>query len=117
MSNRRYFWLAALAALPIVAAGCGGGAKEETPAFEEKSATTASTTTAAPGAAAPATSAAAAPAGGATISGKVSLTGTAPAMEKLKMDADNYCKSTHASPSSRKTSSRTTALSSGSWSS
>ncbi len=99
MSNRKYFWLAAVAALPILAAGCGGGAKEETPAFEEKSATTASTSTAAPGAAAPAaTAAAAAPAGGATISGKVSLAGTAPAMEKLKMDADNYCKTMHPTP-------------------
>jgi len=98
MSNRNYFWLAALAALPIVAVGCGGGGKEETPAFEEKSASTA---TAAPGAAAPAATAAAAPAaaaGGATISGKVSLAGTAPAMEKLKMDADNYCKTMHTTP-------------------
>ena len=92
MSNRKSFWLAAVAALPIVAIGCGGGAKEETPAFEEKSA---STSTAAPAAATAAAAAPAVAAGGATISGKVSLAGTAPAMEKLKMDADNYCKTMH----------------------
>ncbi|MGH9806729.1 MAG: carboxypeptidase regulatory-like domain-containing protein, partial [Terriglobia bacterium] len=32
------------------------------------------------------------------ISGKISLAGTAPTMEKIKMDADNYCKSAHTSP-------------------
>jgi plastocyanin len=97
MSNRKYFWLAALAAVPIVAAGCGGGAKEETPAFEEKSASTTTTTTTAVAPGAPATSAAApaVAAGGATISGKITLAGTAPAMEKLKMDADPYCKTMH----------------------
>ena len=98
MSNRKYLWLATLA-LPVLAIGCGGGGKEEAPAFEEKGA--ASTTTAAPATAAPAgaTQAAAAPAaGGATVSGKISLAGAAPAMETLKMDADNYCKSNHPAP-------------------
>jgi plastocyanin len=91
-SNQKYLWLALLA-LPI-AVGCGGGAKEEAPAFEEKSASTAT----APATSSEAASAAAAPVvatGGSTISGKVSFAGTAPAQEKLKMDADNYCKTMH----------------------
>ncbi len=96
MSNRKYLWLATLA-LPVLAIGCGGGGKEEAPAFEEKGAATATTATATP--AGTATAAAAAPAaGGATISGKISFAGTPPAMETLKMDADNYCKSNHPAP-------------------
>jgi plastocyanin len=106
MSNRKYFWtpavaglsIVALGALAILAAGCGGGAKEETPAFEEKSATTATATTTTTTVAAGAPAAPAVAAGGATITGKVSLAGNAPAMEKLKMDADNYCKTMHTTP-------------------
>jgi len=93
-SNRNILWLATLA-LPI-AVGCGGGSKDEAPAFDAgnppATTTTTTTTTAAASAGAPA---AAAPAGGATVSGKVALAGAAPAMENLKMDADNYCKSNH----------------------
>lgn len=98
MSNRKYLWLATLA-LPVLAIGCGGGGKEEAPAFEEKGA--AATTSAAPATSAPAgaTQAAAAPAaGGATVTGKISFAGTPPAMETLKMDADNYCKTNHPAP-------------------
>jgi hypothetical protein len=94
MSMRKYYWLAPLV-LPILAIGCGGGAKEEAPAFEEKAATTASAAT---GTAAAPAGTAAAPAGGASIAGKISFSGTAPAMENLKMDADNYCKMNHPTP-------------------
>ncbi|HMA17338.1 MAG TPA: carboxypeptidase regulatory-like domain-containing protein, partial [Thermoanaerobaculia bacterium] len=34
--------------------------------------------------------------GGATITGKVAFAGTAPTMEKIKMDADAFCKGAHA---------------------
>jgi len=94
--NPKLLWLATLA-LPI-AIGCGGGSKEEAPSFDagnQPAATgTATTATAQTGttAAAPA---AATPAGGATVSGKVTLAGNPPAMENLKMDADNYCKTNH----------------------
>jgi plastocyanin len=96
MSNRNHLWLAAIA-LPILAIGCGGGAKEEAPAFEEKGAATATTATA-PSATATAAAAAVPAAGGATVTGKVSLSGNPPAMENLKMDADNYCKTNHPTP-------------------
>jgi plastocyanin len=104
MSNRNRLLLAALA-LPLLSIACGGS-KEESPAFEEKSAsttTTATTTTAAPvtttttTAAAPA-GASAASAGGSTLTGHVTLAGAPPAMETLKMDADNYCKTNHPTP-------------------
>src|SRR5215472_15287291 len=94
MSMRKSYWLASLA-LPILAIGCGGGGKEEAPAFEEKAATTAPAAT---GTAAAPAGTAAAPAGGAAIAGKINFTGTAPAMENLKMDADNYCKMNHPTP-------------------
>jgi plastocyanin len=95
--NSRLWWLAALA-LPI-AVGCGGGSKEEAPSFDAGNAP-ATTGTAAP-AAAPGAAPAAAPAvaaGGATVSGKVTLAGNPPAMENMKMDADNYCKTNHPAP-------------------
>jgi len=95
MSNRKSLWLATLA-LPVLMLACGGGAKEEAPAFEESAgnapATTATTAGSAPAAAA------AAPAGGAAIAGTVKLDGAAPPMEKIRMDADNYCKSQHSAP-------------------
>ena len=86
-------WLAALA-LPI-AVGCGGS-KEEAPSFDAGNAPAATGT--ATTAAAQTGTTAAAPAvatGGATVSGKVTLAGNPPAMENLKMDADNYCKTNH----------------------
>jgi plastocyanin len=72
---------------------CGGKEEEE----EEAAAPKAGKSTAS--AAAPAAPAAApAAAGGATITGKVAFTGTAPAREQIKMDADAYCKGAHAEP-------------------
>ncbi len=70
---------------------CGGGKEED--ALEEESAPASST------ASAPATAPAAAPAaGGATVSGKVTFEGTAPANAVIKMDADAYCKAAHSAP-------------------
>ena len=95
--NSKLVWIATLA-LPL-AVGCGGGSKEEAPSFEASNtastAAPAASGTAAPAGAPAAAPAAATPAGGATIAGKVSLAGAAPAMETLKMDADNYCKTAH----------------------
>ena len=93
--NSRLWWLATLA-LPI-AVGCGGGSKEEAPSFDAGNApaATGTATTAAAQTGTAAAPAAATPAGGATVSGKVTLAGNPPAMENLKMDADNYCKTNH----------------------
>src|SRR5438552_17271917 len=70
-------------AAPLALIACGGGEKQETPA------------------AGPATTQAAAPAGGgggkgsASVSGKVSYAGTAPAPEKIKGSAAPYCQKEH----------------------
>ena len=70
-------------AAPLALIACGGGEKQETPA------------------AGPATTQAAAPAGGgggkgsASVSGKVSYAGAAPAPEKIKVSADPYCQKEH----------------------
>jgi len=96
--NSRLLWLAALA-LPI-AVVCGGGSKEEAPSFDAGNAP-AATGTAATTTTTTTTSSAAAPAvatGGATVTGKVTLAGNPPAMENMKMDADNYCKTNHPTP-------------------
>jgi plastocyanin len=96
--NSRLWWLAALA-LPV-AVGCGGS-KEEAPSFDAGNAPAATGTAApaaAPGATTAATAAPAVATGGATVSGKVTLAGTPPAMENVKMDADNYCKTNHPTP-------------------
>ena len=70
---------------------CGGKEEDE----EEAAAPKATTSTAAGPAAAPA----AAPAtGGATVTGKVTFTGAAPAKEQIKMDADAFCKGAHSEP-------------------
>jgi len=93
--NSRLLWLAVLA-LPI-AVGCGGGSKEEAPSFDAGNAP-AATGTAAPASSGATTASAAAPAvatGGSTVSGKVTLAGNPPAMENMRMDADNYCKTNH----------------------
>jgi plastocyanin len=86
--------LAVAASLSLLA--CGGG-KEEDSLEEEAAAPATSTASAAAPAAAPAAAAATA-AGGATLTGKVSFTGTAPAKESIKMDADAYCKAAHSTP-------------------
>jgi plastocyanin len=94
MLKRALMLLLAVAASLSLAA-CGGGKEEE--ALEEEAAPATSAATAAP-AAAPAAPAAAPAGGGATLIGKVSFTGTAPAKEAIKMDADAYCKAAHATP-------------------
>src|SRR5215813_6990128 len=84
MSKRVTAALLALA-LALSFTACGGKEEEE----EEAAAPKAAKSTA---------SAAAPAAGGATITGKVAFTGTAPAKEQIKMDADAFCKGAHAEP-------------------
>jgi plastocyanin len=85
MSMRKSLAVVAFAA-PLALVACGGGEKQEAPA------------------AAPATTQAAAPAAGAgggaatgsaSIAGKISFAGTAPAPEKVKVSADPYCQKEH----------------------
>jgi len=85
MSMRKSLAVVALAA-PLAFVACGGGEKQETPA-----AAPASTTAGAP----PATDAGAAAKGSASIVGKISFAGTAPAPEKIKVSADPYCQKEH----------------------
>ena len=94
MSKRALVLLLALA-IPISFTACGGG-KDEDALLEEEEPTPAA---GAPAAGAPAAAPAAALAtGSATIAGKVAFEGTAPTMEKIKMEADAFCKSAHAEP-------------------
>jgi len=86
--------LAGAVGLTLVA--CGGGKEED--ALEEESAPATSTASAAAPAAASAAAPAAAPAGAATVTGKVTFAGSAPAKEVIKMDADAYCKAAHSTP-------------------
>ena len=83
-------------AVALTFAACGSKEDEEEEAAAPAKAPAASTASAAaPAAGAPA----AAPAGGgATVTGKVAFTGSAPAKEQIKMDADAYCKGAHAEP-------------------
>ncbi|HEV8232250.1 MAG TPA: carboxypeptidase regulatory-like domain-containing protein [Thermoanaerobaculia bacterium] len=80
--------------VPLSFVACGGG-KDEDALLEEE-------TTPAPAAGAPAAGApAAAPAaatGSATVTGKIAFEGAAPTLEKIKMDADAFCKAAHAQP-------------------
>ena len=91
MSMRKSLAVLTFAA-PLALVACGGGEKQEAPA------------------AAPASSQAAAPAGGAdagkgsaSVSGKVSFAGAAPAAEKIKVSADPYCQKEHKDGLERKT--------------
>ena len=77
MSKRALVLLLTLA-VPVSFVACGGG-KDEDALLEEEA-------TPVPAAAAPA------------VTGKVSFAGTAPTMEKIKMEADAFCKSAHATP-------------------
>jgi plastocyanin len=90
MSKRALVLLLALL-VPLSFVACGGGKDEDALLKEEE--------TPAPAAGAPAAGApAAAPAatGSATITGKIAFEGAAPTLEKIKMDADAFCKSAHA---------------------
>ena len=85
MSMRKSLAVVALAA-PLALVACGGGEKQEAPA-----AAPASTQAAAPAAGAGGGAAK----GSASIGGKISFAGTAPAPEKIKVSADPYCQKEH----------------------
>ena len=85
MSMRKSLAVVAFAA-PLALVACGGGEKQEAPA-----AAPATTQAAAPGAGA----AGGAAKGSASIGGKISFAGTAPAPEKIKVSADPYCQKEH----------------------
>ena len=85
MFMRKTLAVVALAA-PLAFVACGGGEKQEAPA-----AAPATTQAAAPGAGA----AGGAAKGSASIGGKISFAGTAPAPEKIKVSADPYCQKEH----------------------
>jgi plastocyanin len=93
--SRRALWLAVAPAALLLAIACGGK-KDEDALLEEEGETVATATTTAAAPAAPAGAPAAAP--GVSVTGKVAFEGTAPAMERLKMDADAFCKAAHSSP-------------------
>lgn len=88
---RRALVLLMAVSMTLWLAGCGGG-RDEDALLEEEEPTPAP---AAAGAPAPAPAAAA---GAATLTGKVAFEGTAPTLERLKMDADAFCKQAHAAP-------------------
>jgi plastocyanin len=91
---KRVMYVLFSVAFALSFSACGGSKEDDA---EEETAPKATTTTAA--ASAPAAGAAApAAAGGATVTGKVAFSGTAPAKEQIKMDADAFCKSAHAEP-------------------
>jgi Carboxypeptidase regulatory-like domain len=92
MFMRKTLALVAFAA-PLAFVACGGE-KQEAPA-----AAPATTQAAAPGAAA----GGAAAKGSASIGGKISFAGTAPAPEKIKVSADPYCQKEHKDGLERKT--------------
>jgi hypothetical protein len=75
----------------LVAIGCGGKP-------QEADATDAASQAAAPAQHAQAPAGASAPGGSASVTGMVRFEGTAPAAEKVKMDADPVCQQQHASP-------------------
>ena len=83
MSMRNPLAIVTLAA-PLALLACGGGEKQDTASAP------ASTTAAAPAAATGGASK-----GSASIAGKISFAGTAPAPEKIKVSADPYCQKEH----------------------
>ncbi|MGH9315619.1 MAG: carboxypeptidase regulatory-like domain-containing protein [Thermoanaerobaculia bacterium] len=93
MSKRLFSVLTALT-FCLVFTACGG--QEEAEEETEAPATGSKATTSVPGA--PAAPAAAPATGGAAVSGRVAFTGTAPAKEQIKMDADAFCKAAHSEP-------------------
>ena len=96
MSKRALVLLLALA-IPLSFTACGGG-KDEDALLEEDEPTPAAGAAPAVGAPAAGAPAAAAATGSATVTGKVAFEGTAPSMEKIKMEADAFCKAAHAAP-------------------
>ncbi|HEX5855530.1 MAG TPA: hypothetical protein VFZ57_07910, partial [Thermoanaerobaculia bacterium] len=89
---KRVLFVFVSVALALGFSACGGNKEDDA---EEETASKATTTTAA---SAPAAAAAPAAAGSATVTGKVTFTGAAPAKEQIKMDADAFCKGAHAAP-------------------
>jgi len=76
----------------LVAIGCGGGKPQDAAATTQESGPSA------PAHAAQAVAPSAGGHGSATIRGIVHLNGTAPAQERIKMDADPICQQQHATP-------------------
>jgi plastocyanin len=92
---KRALFLLLLTAAPLSFLACGGHKDEDAlmeDAGSEKTSTAATTASAAAPAAAPAAG------GAATVTGKVNFEGAAPAMARIKMDADAFCKSEHKEP-------------------
>jgi hypothetical protein len=90
-----------LALAILVAIGCGSGKPQDaaaTPDVETSQAPMQLAEAPIQLAEAPAAPAAASSAGSASITGTIKLNGTAPAGEKVKMDADPVCKQQHATP-------------------
>jgi len=85
-----------------VAIGCGSGKPQDAAATTDEQPEApvqlAQTQTGAAPAAAATTSAAPAGGGSASVNGSVKFTGTAPAPEKVRMDADPVCKQQHTTP-------------------
>ncbi|MFN2386026.1 MAG: hypothetical protein ABR576_07035, partial [Thermoanaerobaculia bacterium] len=85
------------AVLVFAVTACGGRKDEDALLGEDEESTETAAATAAP--AAPAAAPAGAPAtGSATVTGKVAFQGTAPTAERVKMDADAFCKAAHTAP-------------------
>lgn len=89
--SKRLFYALLVCAFSFSLFACGG--KEED--TEEEAPTTGTAAKAPSTGAAPAAVAAA---GGATVTGKVAFTGSAPAKEAIKMEADAFCKAAHPTP-------------------
>lgn len=92
---KRALLLLLMAALPVSFLACGGGEEEDALGDEEMETAPGATTGAAP---APAAAAGAPASGSAIVTGKIVFAGTAPAPERIKMDADAFCKAAHSSP-------------------
>ena len=95
---RRAFYVLLALTFVLTFTACGGKDEDEAEGEDETTTTAAKAaagTSTAPAAGAPA----AAPAGGgATVTGKATFAGAAPAKEAIKMDADAFCKGAHAEP-------------------